>query len=316
MQEVQRAAAAMLEQIEGVIYGKTPTLKLVLAGLFAGGHLLLEDVPGTAKTLLAKALAKSVGGKFRRVQGTPDLLPGDVTGSSIYNPAKGSFRFQPGPVFANILLVDEINRATPRAQAALLECMAERQVSAEGRSFALEPPFFVIATQNPVDHEGTFPLPEAQLDRFLMRLSIGYPPFEAEVEMLARSAGDPLGTVKQVVEPKRLVALQEAVRRVHVADTVRSYVVQLVSATRKSEDLILGAGPRASKALYGSAQAWAAMDGRDHVLPDDVKRMIAPVLHHRVILGPEGRLSGKTSAQAVEASIRLVPAPSGNVRGR
>ncbi len=249
MQQIKAATDAVIAELERAIFGKTATLKLVLACLLSEGHLLLEDVPGTAKTLLSKALARAVGGRFRRLQGTPDLLPGDVTGSSIYNPAEGSFRFQPGPVFANILLADELNRATPRAQAALLECMAERQVSADGRTYPLKPPFFVLATQNPVEHEGTFPLPEAQLDRFLMRLSIGYPPFEAEVQMLASSGVDTLSLVQQVLAPEQLVALQEAVAKVHVADPVRSYVVQLVTATRKSEDLILGGGPRASRGL-------------------------------------------------------------------
>jgi len=312
MEPVKRAGDALVQEIERAIVGKTAKIRLVLCALFAGGHVLLEDVPGTAKTLLAKSLARTIGGRFRRLQGTPDLLPGDVTGSSIYDPSKAEFRFQPGPVFTNVLLADELNRATPRAQSALLECMGERQVSVEGVTRPLEPPFFVIATQNPVEQEGTFPLPEAQLDRFIMRLSIGYPGEAAEIEMLDRvGRGDPLGAVRPVLDPAKLVAIQRAIRKVHVAESVRAYIVRVAAATRASKDLILGAGPRGSLALYRCGQAWAALHGRDHVLPDDVKRLVPSVLVHRVILGADGRLGGVTAERAVESAIRLVPAPAG-----
>ncbi len=310
MKDVQQAGDAVLAELEKVVFGKSSTLRLMIAALFAGGHVLLEDVPGTAKTLAAKALSKAVGGNFQRVQGTPDLLPGDVTGSSIYDPRSQSFVFHPGPVFANVLLADEINRATPRAQAALLECMAERQVSVDGKTRPLPAPFFVLATQNPVEQEGTFPLPEAQLDRFLMRLSFGYPAVEAEAKMLAEDREDPLSVVQPVLDAERLVALQRRIREVHAADDIRTYAVRLVGATRKSEELLLGGGPRATKALYRSGQAWAALAGRDWLSPDDLKRMLTAVLGHRVILGPDARLAGRDAEAVVEKAVRLVPAPS------
>ncbi len=310
MREVQAAANAVLGEVSKVIFGKRPKLELIFCCLLAEGHLLLEDVPGTAKTLLAKALARTLGGNFRRLQCTPDLLPGDVTGSSVFNQKTGDFDFHPGPVFTQILLADEINRATPRAQAALLECMAEGQVSVENRTYRLARPFFVIATQNPVDHEGTFALPEAQLDRFLMRLSIGYPGLEAELEMLAGSErADPLESVQPVLSLERLIELQQKTRSVHVHDEVRKYLVQLVAATRTSKDFALGAGPRATKGLFRACQVAAAMSGRTFVLPEDVKRLFPSILYHRVILGPEGRLSRRTVGQAVDQAVGLVPAP-------
>ncbi len=310
MQEVQSAVKAVADQLELAIIGKRPKLELALVCLLADGHLLIEDVPGTAKTLLAKALAKTLGGRFRRLQCTPDLLPGDVTGSSIFNQKTGEFEFHPGPVMTQILLADEINRATPRAQAALLECMAERQVSVDNRTYRLRPPFFVIATQNPVEHEGTFALPEAQLDRFLMRLEIGYPDAAAEVEMLIRGErGQPLDEIQQVIGLEVLVQVQDRVRRVFVHPEVREYLVRLVAATRTSKELILGAGPRATQGLYRASQALAAVSGRNFVLPDDVKRLVPSILYHRVILGAEGRLSQRTAAQAVDQAVAGVPAP-------
>jgi MoxR-like ATPase len=285
-------------------------LQLVVTCLLADGHLLLEDVPGTAKTLLAKALARTLGGAFRRLQCTPDLLPGDITGSSVFNPKGGDFQFHPGPVFTQILLADEINRATPRAQAALLECMAERQVSVENRTYPLKRPFFVLATQNPVEHEGTFALPEAQLDRFLLRLSIGYPTLEAEEQMLVRGERtNPLDEVEAVLTLEELARLQDKVREVHVHPEVRRYLIQTVTATRTSEDFVLGGGPRATQGLYRACQALAAMAGRSFVLPDDVKRLYPSVLYHRVILGADGRLSRRTVKQAVDQAVSRVPAP-------
>jgi MoxR-like ATPase len=309
MKQVQQAAEAVLQQLETVIYGKRPILELVLTCLLAEGHLLLEDVPGTAKTLLAKTLARALGGGFRRLQCTPDLLPGDVTGSSVFNQKSGDFEFHPGPVFTQVLLADEINRATPRAQASLLECMAERQVSVDNRTYLLKRPFFVIATQNPIEHEGTFPLPEAQLDRFLMRLAIGYPSLAAEEQMLVRSAGDPLEKVVPVLSLEALAELQDQVREVHVHPEVRRYMVQVITSTRNARELVLGAGPRATQGLYRACQARAALAGRSFVLPDDVKRLYPAMLYHRVILGTEGRLSKRSVQQVVDQAVGLVPAP-------
>jgi MoxR-like ATPase len=310
MKQVQQAAEAVLQQLETVIYGKRPVLELVLTCLLAEGHLLLEDVPGTAKTLLAKTLARTMGGGFRRLQCTPDLLPGDVTGSSVFNQKTSDFEFHPGPVFTQILLADEINRATPRAQASLLECMAERQVSVDNRTYPLKRPFFVIATQNPIEHEGTFPLPEAQLDRFLMRLSIGYPSLQAEEQMLVRNErSDPLEGVVPVMNLEALAKLQDQVREVHVHPEVRRYIVSVISATRNARELVLGAGPRATQGLYRACQAKAALAGRSFVLPDDVKRLYPAMLYHRVILGTEGRLSKRSAQQVVDQAVGLVPAP-------
>lgn len=310
MKEVKTAVEKILGQIEMVIYGKRKVLENVLVCLLAGGHLLMEDVPGTAKTLLGKTLARSLGGVFRRLQCTPDLLPGDVTGTYIFNQKKQEFEFYAGPVFTQILLADEINRATPRAQAALLECMAERQVSVENKTFQLKPPFFVIATQNPVEHEGTFALPEAQLDRFLMRLSMGYPSFQAEDLMLVRGdQTDPLSQVKPVLALEDLVKLQEMIKQVHVEPKIREYIIRIVTSTRSHNDFILGAGPRATKGLYRSAQALAAMNGRNFVLPDDVKQLFPAILYHRVILSAEGRLNRRSVDQAVDRAVSMVPAP-------
>src|SRR5436305_3912287 len=309
MKQVQQAAQALLQQLETVIYGKRPVLELVLACLLAEGHLLLEDVPGTAKTLRARTLARTLGGGFRRLQCTPDLLPGDVTGSSVFNQKSGDFEFHPGPVFTQVLLADEINRATPRAQASLLECMAERQVSVDNRTYLLKRPFFVIATQNPIEHEGTFPLPEAQLDRFLMRLAIGYPSLAAEEQMLVRSAGDPLEKVVPVLSLEALAELQDQIREVHVHPEVRRYLVAVITSTRNARELVLGAGPRATQGLYRACQARAALAGRNFVLPDDVKRLYPAMLYHRVILGTEGRLSKRSVQQVVDQAVGLVPAP-------
>ena len=309
MQDVQAAAKAVIGELSKVIYGKKPKLDRVFCCLLAEGHLLIEDVPGTAKTLLAKALARTLGGSFRRLQCTPDLLPGDVTGSSVFNQKTNEFEFHPGPVFNQVLLADEINRATPRAQAALLECMAEGQVSVDNQTYLLPRPFFVVATQNPVEHEGTFALPEAQLDRFLMRLEIGYPSLDAEVEMLVRERQDPLAEVQQALSLEVLIGLRQRVRQVHVHPEVRRFLVQLVAATRTSKLFALGCGPRATKGLYRAAQAAAAMSGRDFVLPDDIKRLVPAVLYHRVILGAEGRLAQRTVGQAVDQAVSMVPAP-------
>src|SRR4051794_18821727 len=289
--DVAGVAGRIIGNIEKVIIGKRPQLALAVAAYLCEGHILLEDVPGVAKTMFARALARSVGCTFKRLQCTPDLLPTDVTGVSVFNQKTAEFEFRAGPVFAQTLLADEINRTTPRTQAALLEAMAERRVSVDGTTYKLKAPFLVIATQNPVDQEGTFPLPEAQLDRFLIRLSLGYPSLEEEGKMLTRlQHGHPIDDVQAAVSAAEWVACQDAVREVHVDDKVKRYLLEIVHGTRMHDDIQLGGSPRASIALFRTAQAVAAVQGRGFVTPDDVKRMVQPVLAHRVILRPESRL--------------------------
>jgi MoxR-like ATPase len=303
-------AAKILANIEKVIIGKRTQVTLCLVAYFCEGHILLEDVPGVAKTMLARALARSVGCTFKRIQCTPDLLPTDVTGVSIFNQKTIEFEFRPGPIFAQTLLADEINRTTPRTQSALLEAMAERRVSADGQTYTLKPPFLVIATQNPVDHEGTFPLPEAQLDRFLIRLALGYPSLEEEGKMLMRlQHGHPIDDLNAVVTAADVIASQERIREVHVEDNVRKYMLEIIQATRQHDDILLGGSPRASIALFRTAQALAAIQGRDFVLPDDVKRMVQPVLAHRVILRPEARLRKVTTAALLQELVSEIRVP-------
>lgn len=300
----------LIQNIEQVIVGKRGPVRLALVSLLSEGHILLEDVPGVAKTMLARTLAKSLGCSFARVQCTPDLLPTDVTGASIFNQKTQEFEFRPGPVLNHILLADEINRATPRTQSALLECMAERQVTVDGVTHPVPRPFLVIATQNPVEHEGTFPLPEAQLDRFLMRVSLGYPSFQHENEMLVRlQHRHPVESVTQVVSVRELTEAQEEVRQVFVHDAVREYLVRLVQETRRHKDLLLGASPRASQCLFRTAQALAALNNRSFVLPDDIKALAGPVLEHRVMLNPESRLRRKTVSGVLKEIVQSVPAP-------
>jgi MoxR-like ATPase len=308
--DVAATVNKILTNVEKVIIGKRPQITLCLVAYLCEGHILLEDVPGVAKTMLARALARSVGCTFKRLQCTPDLLPTDVTGVSIFNQKTAEFEFRPGPVFAQTLLADEINRTTPRTQAALLEAMAERRVSVDGQTYTLKPPFLVIATQNPVDHEGTFPLPEAQLDRFLIRLSVGYPGIDEEAKMLARlQHGHPIDEISPVVAAADWVACQDAVREIHVDDKVRKYLLEIVHGTRMHDDIQLGGSPRASIALFRTAQALAAINGRNFVLPDDVKRMVQPVLAHRVILRPESRLRKVTTAALLHEIMSDVRVP-------
>jgi MoxR-like ATPase len=311
MSAVPALAKKVIANIEKVILGKRQEVVLALVAYLCEGHVLLEDVPGVAKTMLARALAASVGCSLKRVQCTPDLLPGDITGASVFNPRTTEFEFRPGPIFAQIVLADEINRATPRTQSALLEAMAERRVTVDGQTYALEPPFLVIATQNPVDHEGTFPLPEAQLDRFLVRLSLGYPSAEEEAKMLdLLRQGHPIDSLGAVVSADEVLASQRAIREVYVDPKVRDYIVALVRNTREHEDIALGGSPRASMALFRSAQAVAAVRGNDFVLPDDVKRMAPAVLAHRLIIRPESRLRKVTSAAVVQQILTETPVPA------
>jgi MoxR-like ATPase len=308
--DVAATVAKIVANIEKVIIGKRPQITLALVAYLCEGHILLEDVPGVAKTMLARALARSVGCTFKRLQCTPDLLPTDVTGVSVFNQKTAEFEFRPGPIFAQTVLADEINRTTPRTQSALLEAMAERRVTVDGQTYALKAPFLVIATQNPIDHEGTFPLPEAQLDRFLIRLALGYPGAEEESKMLQRlQHGHPIDELAPVVSAAELLACQEAVRAVFVDDKVRRYLLEIVHKTRSHDDVHLGGSPRASIALYRTAQALAAVSGRNYVLPDDVKRMVAPVLSHRLILRPESRLRKVTATSVLDDLLPDVAVP-------
>lgn len=308
-------AAALLARIAGnvehVMHGQHATVRRLLAAFAAGGHVLLEDVPGTGKTTLAKTLAASIGAKFTRVQFTPDLLPSDILGVSIFNQREQSFEFRAGPVFTSILLADEINRASPRTQSALLEVMAERQVSVEGRTEPLDDLFFVIATQNPVEFRGTYPLPEAQMDRFAVCLSLGYVDAGTEVAVLAaQDQLHPLATLDAVATREEVLALKRRVRRVRIADELRRYIVELVRRTRTAPQVALGCGPRASLALEHTARALALFDAREFVLPDDVQAMAVPVLAHRIVLDPEARFAGASAAALVGELLREVRVPA------
>lgn len=300
----------MVDEVERAIVGKRETVEKAVLALLANGHILLEDIPGVGKTTLAKALAKVIGGDFRRVQFTPDLLPGDITGGSVLDARTGDFRFLPGPIFGNVVLVDEINRATPKTQSSLLEAMEERTVTTDGQTRPLPKPFFVIATQNSVEMTGTYPLPEAQLDRFFMRLSLGYPERDEEAAILGQQqSSHPLDNVGTVTDLETLMAMQAAIREVFVHETVRAYVVDVVRATRESNQLLMGASPRGSLLLMRAAQACAALSGNEYVQPDDVKKVAVAVLAHRVLPRAEVRARGGSVETAIARIVDEVPAP-------
>jgi MoxR-like ATPase len=313
MSDVQSFTEKVIANIEKVIIGKRETVELAVMGLLCQGHLLIEDVPGVGKTMLARSLARSIGCSFSRIQFTPDMLPSDVTGVSIFNQVSREFEFRPGPVMAQVVLADEINRATPKTQAALLEAMEERQTTVDGVTRLLPRPFIVLATQNPIEYEGTFPLPEAQVDRFLMRLRLGYPATADEIAILDRQQyRHPFEALEQVISVEELVAAQEAIKDVYISPALKRYIVEIAHQTREHPEVYLGASPRGSLALYRTAQARAAIVARDFVLPDDIKALIVPALAHRVILGPGARLRDLSAQQVVEEIMHNVPVPGGD----
>lgn len=317
MNIVQSVAERLIDNVARVIIGKRNEIRMVVLGLLCQGHILLEDVPGVGKTMLAKALARSIGASFSRIQFTPDMLPSDVTGVSIYNQGTGEFEFRPGPVMAQIILTDEINRATPKTQSALLEAMEEHQVTVDGSTYVMDEPFLVIATQNPIEYEGTFPLPEAQLDRFIVRIQLGYPAPQEEIAMLdSQQHRHPLTELRQVVTTSELLQAQTAVREVYLNYDMKAYIVDLVNATRRHPDVYLGASPRGGLALYRLVQSHAAALGRDYVVPDDVKLLAEPALAHRIILGPTARTKDIGPGSIVQYILNSTPIPGATVGKR
>ena len=307
---VTRIAQDIVENVSKVIIGKRPVIERALAAVIAQGHLLIEDVPGVGKTMLAKSISVSIGCSFKRIQFTPDLLPSDIVGVSIYNQSTGGFQFRPGPVMAQVVLVDEINRATPKTQSALLEAMEELQVSVDGVTRPLDKPFVVMATQNPIEYEGTFPLPEARLDRFLMRISLGYPSFAEELSVIeGQEQVHPVDQLQTVASSDDLIKLQEAAKNIYVDSTVREYIVSLVEATRSHEDVSLGASPRASLGMFRAVRAMAILQDRDYVIPDDVKDLAYAVLGHRVILSSSARMRGLQTSQVLDGLLETVSVP-------
>jgi MoxR-like ATPase len=315
MADIQAFGKKLTNNLEKVIVGKRHPIELIVIGLLCQGHALIEDVPGVGKTMLARSLAKSLGCSFNRLQFTPDMLPSDVTGVSIYNQSKRAFEFRPGPIFAQVVLVDEINRATPKTQAAMLESMEERQVTVDGKTHPLPNPFMVLATQNPIEYEGTFPLPEAQLDRFLLRVRLGYPNPTDEIEILDRQQlRHPIETLKSVIKVEELKEAMEEIKKIYVSEAVKRYAVELTNRTRQNEDVYLGASPRGSLALFRTGQVTAALGGRDYVLPDDIKRMAVPVLAHRIIVGPAARLRELSAEHIVQEIVDNTPVPGGDFK--
>jgi MoxR-like ATPase len=315
MAEIEAIANRIVENVERVIVGKRPSVQLTVLGLLCQGHILIEDVPGVGKTVLAKAIAKSVGCEFQRIQFTPDMLPSDVTGVSVFNQKNLEFEFRHGPIFAQIVLVDEINRATPKTQSALLEAMEEKQVTVDGSTYPLDTPFMVLATQNPIEYEGTFPLPEAQLDRFLLRIHLGYPSKEQEIEVLDRQQHEhPINQISQVVSVEELVAAQKAIREIYIDTLIKEYIVEIVRRTREHNEVYLGSSTRGAIAIYRLCQARAAMFGRDYVLPDDVKALASSALSHRIIVGPAARIKDIEPAAIVQDILDKVPVPGAQVK--
>jgi len=310
MKNIQTLSEKLVNNISQVIVGKKQTVELAVVCLLSQGHLLIEDIPGVGKTMLARSLARSIGGTFGRIQFTPDMLPSDVTGVAIYNQAKEKFEFRPGPVMSEILLADEINRATPKTQSALLEAMQENQITVDGVTHPLPKLFMVLATQNPIEHEGTFRLPEAQIDRFLMRISLGYPKRKEEIDILDRQQYQhPILELEPVVSVDEVLEAQQALRSVHLADSVKEYLVNLVQRTREADDVYLGSSPRGSLGLYRAGQAVAAIQGREFVTPDDIKRVAGPILGHRLILAPGARLQDLDENTILEEIFATVPTP-------
>jgi MoxR-like ATPase len=317
MDQIRDVAERIIANVERVILGKHKEVQLAVVALLAQGHLLVEDVPGVGKTMLAKSLAKSVGCTFRRIQFTPDMLPTDVTGVSVFNQKTREFEFRPGPIMAQIVLADEINRATPKTQSALLEAMEERQVTVDGVTYPLSRPFLVLATQNPIEYEGTFPLPEAQVDRFMLRIRLGYPEPEEEMRILdSQRVIHPVEEIGQVVSAEELVQAQERVKDVYVDDLIKEYIVELVRATRKHPDVYLGASPRGSLALYKTSRALAAVQGREYVIPDDIKALAEPTLAHRLIISPSARIKDVDARSVVQEILESVPVPGARARPR
>ncbi len=315
MENVVEIANRMMDNIEKVIIGKRDTIQLTMLALLTQGHLLIEDVPGVGKTMLARAISKSTGCTFRRIQFTPDMLPSDVTGVSVFNQKTSEFEYRAGPVVSQIVLADEINRATPKTQSALLEAMEERQVTVDGITYPLPTPFLVLATQNPIEYEGTFPLPEAQVDRFMMRIDLGYPEEQEEIAILdSQQRRHPITDLGQVVSAEELVAAQEALQNVHVSDLIKEYIVSIARATRKHPDVYLGVSPRGSLALYKTSRALAAVSGRDYVIPDDVKALAIPTLAHRVIISPSARIKDVSARAVVEETLNSIPVPGTRVK--
>ena len=314
MTQVEKFAERLIANIEQVMVGKREVVQLAVTSLLSEGHLLIEDVPGVGKTMLARSMARSLGCTFSRIQCTADMLPSDITGVSIFNQATRQFEYRPGPVMAQVLLADEINRATPKTQAALLEAMEERQVTVDGVTYPLPQPFILLATQNPIEHQSTFPLPEGQLDRFLLRIRVGYPAPDDEIDVLQRQQFDhPLHTLDQVVTADELAEAQDMVKTVHAAPAVKRYVIDLVQQTRQHQDIHLGASPRGSLALYRTGQARAALEGREFVLPDDIKALAVPALAHRLILSPGARLRSQSAEEIIEQILEKHPVPEGDL---